>query len=68
MERMPAGEDIECRGEISTLALRRCADGRVVFALAPHEEGTPAYAMVVSATNVMALIDFMLYRPAGVPS
>lgn len=62
---MPAGEDIECRGEVSTLALRRCPDGRVVFALAPHEQGSPAYAMIVSPANTMALIGFMLNQPEG---
>ena len=67
MTEMPDGEDIECHGEISTLALRRCADGRVVFAMKPHDD-RQGYAMVVTAANVMALIAFMLNQPEGAPS
>ena len=64
MELLPDGEDIELVGEVSTWGVRRCPDGRAVFAVSPHEAGTKTYAMVISAQNVMAIVGFLLNRPA----
>ena len=68
MQQMPPGEDIQLTGGYVTLAFRRCPDGSAVVAMAPLLDG-PAYAMIVTPQNVMAVIDFLVNRPAaGAPS
>lgn len=66
---MPAGEDIEITGDRIVLGVRRCADGSAVFAMTERTPQAVSYAILATPEAVMALVDFLVNRPAqGAPN
>ena len=58
---LPAGQDIELRGDIVTLGVRRCPDGAAVIAMGRHDAPElPVLAMVLRPETVMALMRFLV--------
>ena len=56
---LPAGQDVELRGDFITLGVRRCPDGAAVIAMARHD--TPELlAMVLRPEIVMELMRFLV--------
>lgn len=65
---IPAGQDVELHGEVIVLGVRRCPDGRAVFAMSHKRDDTTSYALIVSAENTMRLLGFLANQPAGAAS
>ena len=58
---LPAGQDVELRGNFVTLGVRRCPDGSAVIAMARHDAPElPVLAMVLRPATVMELMRFLV--------